>query len=139
MSLPEEIVGVEVVPDRDAIRDGNAHLLVTKVWGMVDLSHRGSLAKQGLVAVPDGRLVLSFPVDGEGPDDFSAINVFGDGLDCPILYVEGENYDSVSRVEFAKGHPAPKTVACPKCGCWTAKKDVQIWGLKPSIRRILNF
>jgi hypothetical protein len=65
MSLPEEVVGVEMVPDRDAIRDGNAHLAITKVWGMVDLSHRGSLAKQGLVAVPDGRLVLAFPVNDE--------------------------------------------------------------------------
>jgi hypothetical protein len=65
MSLPEEAVGVEVVPDRDAIRGGNAHLAITKVWGMVDLSHRGSLAKQGLVAVSDGRLVLSFPVEGD--------------------------------------------------------------------------
>jgi hypothetical protein len=65
MSLPEEVVGVEVVPDRDAIRDGNAHLLVTKVWGMADLVRKGSVAKQGVVAVPDGRLVLSFPVKGE--------------------------------------------------------------------------
>jgi hypothetical protein len=62
MALPDEVAGVEVVPDRDAIRGGNAHLLVTKVWGMVDLVRKGSVAKSGLVAVPDGRLVLSFPV-----------------------------------------------------------------------------
>lgn len=57
--------GIEIAQDKSAIREGSAHLLITKVWGSVDLTHRGSLAKQGIVAVPDGRLILSFPVDGE--------------------------------------------------------------------------
>lgn len=61
----EPQVGIEVMEDKPAIRDGKAHFLLTKVWTSVDLAHRGSLAKQGHVAVPDGRLTLEFPVEGE--------------------------------------------------------------------------
>lgn len=74
MANKDNRVELEIIPAvisstvPSAIRDGEAHFVLTKIWASVDLAHRGSLAKQGLVAIPDGSLSFSFPC---GSDELS--------------------------------------------------------------------
>ena len=59
----EQESGVEIIIEKEAIRDGKAHFLLTKLWGSVDFGFRNSLARQGLTMVPDGNLRISVPVE----------------------------------------------------------------------------
>lgn len=72
----ENVIEIELTPDREAIRGGKAHFLLTKVWGGVDFSHRGSLGKQGFTMIPDGKFRVVFPFEGEEFDLEDLRNVF---------------------------------------------------------------
>ena len=59
----EKEVGVEI--GRPAIRDGFAVLNITKVWGTLDLKHRGQAFGGGMTWIPDGKLPVGIPVSDE--------------------------------------------------------------------------
>ena len=56
---------LELAKDKEAIRNGQAHFLLMKIWESVDFTHRGSLGRQGITVVPDGALSFSFPCEKE--------------------------------------------------------------------------
>jgi hypothetical protein len=56
---------LEIVVDKPSIIDGQCELLVTKIYGNLEASHRGQKIFGGMSWVPAGRLSVTFPVNGE--------------------------------------------------------------------------
>lgn len=59
----EKSVGVEV--SKPSIKDGVATLYIQKIWGSVELLHRGNKLFGGMTWLPDGELPVGFPVGDE--------------------------------------------------------------------------
>lgn len=82
-----------------AIRGGEAHFLITKMWGGVDFAHRGSMARQGFTAAPDGALVFSIPCNADKltMGDLKelmekAMNVFSGSYEVFLHFGEEEDF-----------------------------------------------
>jgi len=74
----EKSVELEVKP---AIKDGFAMLSVTKIWGSVELQHRGNKLQGGMTWVPEGQLSLSIPTGKEVLEPDTAAELFVDLID----------------------------------------------------------
>jgi len=50
---------------KSALRDGHAIITITKIYGNVNLKHRGQEMMGGMNWAPDGNLPVGLTVDGE--------------------------------------------------------------------------
>lgn len=91
----EQEVKIEI--DNLAIRDGFAVLNVAKVWGTLDLKHRGQAFGGGMTWVPDGKLPVGIPVSDKIINAEQLRVLFQDLMDTLmpsikvfVKYVDGE-------------------------------------------------
>lgn len=58
----EEEVRVEI--EKSAVRNDVVVLNVVKVWGMLEVHHKGNMLSGGMTWVPDGTLPVTIPTTG---------------------------------------------------------------------------
>lgn len=58
----DEEVTVEI--KKSAVRNDAVILNVVKIWGMLEIHHRGNRLSGGMTWVPDGALPVTFPTAG---------------------------------------------------------------------------
>lgn len=91
----EKQAGIEL--DKPAIRDGFAVLNITKVWGSLDLKHRGQAFGGGMTWIPDGKLPVGIPVSDDiiNPEQLAVlfkdlIQTLMPSIKVFVSYVDGE-------------------------------------------------
>ena len=74
----DEEVGVEI--EKSAIRNDAVVLNVVKIWGMLEIHHRGDMLSGGMTWVPDGTLPVTIPTTGTELTKEECTTLFKDAI-----------------------------------------------------------